>query len=349
MGKKHNGLLVAGVASKIGFMSSEAPALNLQEGSGPAAKAAYLDLFLRSLDAILLVDITSGKIVEANDSAAKTFRLPLDALYTKTVYDYCAPEFLAEFKKMLRIASRRYHPKILEVPLLVGAPVEPIITELAASPLKLNDQSEVLQLIFRDITDKKKHLRQIEEANKKLEELATTDGMTGLTNFRQFMKLLEAEHVRCVRYKSNYSVVFCDIDHFKKYNDNNGHPAGDALLKGFAKLVRACVRNTDVPARYGGEEFVVLCPETNIKDAWIVAERIRQSVAASKFPNGDKQPLGMLSVSIGVASFPQDGTDFKQVLKTADDMLYFCKANGRNRVTMSKGLGNNPPIPKKHD
>src|SRR5690606_17764697 len=136
-------------------------------------------------------------------------------------------------------------------------------------------------------------------------------------NFRAFSKALELEHTRSSRYKSCYSLIFCDIDHFKKYNDQNGHPAGDALLKQFAKVLRACTRVTDVPARYGGEEFVVLCTETDIVQAQIVAERIRATTAGMKFPNAEKQPLGFLSCSIGVSSFPQDGETNADVLKKA--------------------------------
>jgi diguanylate cyclase (GGDEF)-like protein/PAS domain S-box-containing protein len=311
-----------------------------------SAKAAYQDLFLRSIDAILLVDITTGNILEVNDASVKVFRLPIEDLQGTNIYLYCRADFLSEFKKMIRIASRRYHPKTFEIPMIVGndiARIE-ITAEMAASPLKLNDQKEVLQLIFRDITEKKEaerkieeYIKQIEEANKKLEELATTDGMTGLTNFRQFSKLLEMEHIRSSRYGSSYAIVFCDIDHFKKYNDQNGHPAGDSLLKHFAKVLKACVRTTDVPARYGGEEFVVLCPETNQAQAAILAERIRSTVAAIKYPSGEKQPLGFVSCSIGISAYPQDGATGAEVLKAADGALYQSKSGGRNRVTMSKG------------
>lgn len=328
--------------------------------NSPASKAAYLDLFNRSIDAILLVDMSSGLIIEANDAAAKVFRKPLEQLQATNIYNYCEEYFLNDFKKMIRIAARRYHPKTFEVPLEMSAESSnvkiKVITELAASPLKLSDESEMLQLIFRDITEKKEnekkiaeYIVQIEEANKKLEELATTDGMTGLTNFRQFSKLIDLEHARAKRYKSNYSVIFCDIDHFKKYNDQNGHPAGDALLKAYAKLLKESVRTMDVAARYGGEEFVVLCPETDLDNAALLAERICKIIASTKFPFGEKQPMGFISISIGVSAYPQDGETYQDVLKGSDDALYQSKANGRNRVTLSKGFGKNPPIPPKKE
>ncbi len=309
------------------------------DNTTPSQKAAYQDLFERSIDAILLVDISNGKIQESNDSAERIFEISKQELNQMTLVDFCFPEYLQEYQKMIRIASRRYHPKLFELPLNVGtAPNrKSIVVEMALSPLKLKDGSEVLQCLFRDITELKEKERENAEYLKQIEAMATTDGMTGLTNFRQFTKMLEAEHMRAMRYKSKYSIVFCDIDHFKKYNDRNGHPAGDALLKDFANIFRAAVRTTDTPARYGGEEFVVILPETDIKGASIIAERIREKVAATKFQHAEGQPMGFVSISVGVSSYPQDGNDPKQVLKVADEMLYQSKHNGRNRVTVSQG------------
>lgn len=310
--------------------------------SEPSARAAYQDLFLRSIDGIALLDISSGQILEANDTASRLLRKPLQEINGTSFYDFCHADFMEHLRKMLRIAIRRYHPKTFEITLMVGNPSVPISVELSAGPLKLNNQTEVLQVILRDITEKKeseekiaRYIQQIEEANKRLEELATTDGLTGLTNFREFSRLLEMEHTRSARYGLTYTIIFCDIDHFKNYNDKNGHPAGDALLKQFSQVVRACVRTTDIPIRYGGEEFVVLCPQTEISQAHVVAERIRSTFASSKFAHYEKQPMGFLSCSIGVAAFPKDGKTPAQILQTADSLLYQSKSEGRNRVSVS--------------
>lgn len=317
-------------------MSNDSKVQNLTDTSTPSQKAAYQDLFERSIDAILLVNLSNGKIQEVNDSAERIFNISKTELITKTVYDFCPQEYLSEYQKMIRIGSRRYQPKLFELPFIVGNNRQ-IIVEMTISPLKLKDGNEVLQCIFRDITEMKDNEVKIQEYIKQIEAMATTDGMTGLTNFRQFTKLLENEHMRSMRYKSKYSIVFCDIDHFKKYNDRNGHPAGDALLKDFANILTAAVRTTDTPARYGGEEFVVILPETDIKGAAIIAERIREKIAKTQFQHGEGQPLGFVSISVGVSSFPQDGNDPKQVLKIADEMLYQSKHNGRNRITVSEG------------
>ncbi len=334
-------------------MSNAAYILDHDTPPSPSHKAHYQDLFLRSIDSILLVDMQTGVILEANDASEKVFRLATSTLVGRDIHEFCPAHVLGEFKKMLRIASRRYHPKTFELALSVGPAVlsplnrdpQHIEAEMAASPLKLVDGTEVLQLIFRDVTQEKENERkiqeyiaQIETANKMLEEMATTDGMTGLTNFRQFSKLLEAEHARAERYHSKYTILFCDIDHFKKYNDANGHPAGDALLKEYAALLKSSARTTDVVARYGGEEFIILCPETDLDQGALLAERIRETIQNTPFANREKQPLGFVSCSIGVSNYPKCGTTKESVVKAADDVLYESKQGGRNRVSIAKLL-----------
>ena len=119
--------------------------------SSPSAKAAYQDLFERSIDAILLVDIATGMIREANDSAERIFEIPKLDLTQMTINDFCPAEYQAEYQKMIRIGSRRYHPKLFELPFIVGTlqTRKTIVVEMAISPLKLKDGNEVLQCIFR--------------------------------------------------------------------------------------------------------------------------------------------------------------------------------------------------------
>ncbi|MBI3534500.1 MAG: GGDEF domain-containing protein [Deltaproteobacteria bacterium] len=133
-------------------------------------------------------------------------------------------------------------------------------------------------------------------------------------------------------------LIFCDVDNFKHYNDRNGHPAGDEVLKGVAEVLRTNPRNTDFAARYGGEEFVVLCPQTPLESALVLAERIRENIANKPFPFMEFQPLKKISISIGVATYPFDGKTSDEVLKSADEALYNSKTNGRNQVTSSYQL-----------
>ena len=159
-----------------------------------------------------------------------------------------------------------------------------------------------------------------------------TDGLTGLYNRRHFQERLVAEESRSRRHRHPFSIIMLDIDHFKNYNDTCGHPTGDKALTIIARLIRAEVRDIDIVARYGGEEFIVVLTETDKAGAWKVAERIRKKVADHKFPHAQVQPDKRLTVSLGVACFPDDGDDAKDVVERADESLYQAKKLGRNRV-----------------
>ena len=166
-------------------------------------------------------------------------------------------------------------------------------------------------------------------------ELSEIDGLTGVKNRRSFLKMLGLEVSRAHRYSKFFGLMMLDIDHFKNYNDTNGHPQGDVLLKMIADKIGEKMRETDAVGRYGGEEFIVLLPETTKEDTLIIAERIRSAIAEYKFPRADKQPDGKLTVSIGVSAYPEDGDSDKKIIQAADDALYTAKALGRNRVIVA--------------
>lgn len=162
------------------------------------------------------------------------------------------------------------------------------------------------------------------------EKAAKTDSLTGLYNHRTFYERLgkEMEFIKSKGLRKNpISALILDIDFFKKVNDDFGHPAGDEVLKQVAKILGECVRATDIVARYGGEEFAVVLPLANKNKAAEVAERIRANVEGADFPVNRK-----ITVSIGVAAFPEDGKDPQTLMKVADEALYSAKEGGRNRI-----------------
>ncbi len=166
-----------------------------------------------------------------------------------------------------------------------------------------------------------------------LQGMASTDGRTGLPNSRTFDEALET----CLARRGEgdpASVLMLDIDHFKAFNDRNGHPAGDRALRAFAGILRATIRDGDVAARYGGEEFVVLLPGASTTDAVAVAERIRALTEETVI---DLSPghRDQITVSAGVATWPADGTDQVKLLEVADAALYRAKTMGRNRVVVA--------------
>jgi diguanylate cyclase (GGDEF)-like protein len=171
----------------------------------------------------------------------------------------------------------------------------------------------------------------------KTKKLAITDELTSLYNHRHFVHLFKEEIKRSRRYDRPLSVMLIDIDHFKNYNDTHGHIKGNEVLKKFSAVMADSVRDIDLVARYGGEEFGIILPETGKDYALECAERIREAVEKFKFNGEEKQPLGLLTASIGIATFPDDAKREDTLLDRADVALYQAKKEGRNRVV---GYGN---------
>lgn len=173
---------------------------------------------------------------------------------------------------------------------------------------------------------------ELQKARDELRQLAITDGLTGLYNYRYFKEQLQQELNRALRHELKVSVAMIDIDHFKHYNDTHGHPAGDQILKIIARLLKDNIRNIDLAARYGGEEFSLVLIETNKASAKIAAEKIRKLIEDHTFDYEESQPNGKITISMGVATFPEDGTEFEKLVQVADKRLYLAKQAGRNRT-----------------
>lgn len=168
----------------------------------------------------------------------------------------------------------------------------------------------------------------------RMERLATTDGLTGLNNHRNFQEILAKEIERSRRYKRPLALLIMDIDHFKKFNDTYGHPVGDLVLKEIALCIQKSIRINDIPARYGGEEFVVIVPETTEQGALVTAERIRTTIEEHVVNSLDRQLK--VTVSIGCSAYPEWATNQAELIETADKALYTAKGSGRNKVTLFK-------------
>ena len=165
---------------------------------------------------------------------------------------------------------------------------------------------------------------------------ANTDSLTGLNNRNYLFHMAQNYVEKAIREGTPISLFLFDIDNFKHYNDTNGHDDGDRLLQELSEVVRTVTRKNSVIVRYGGEEFIVMLPGINKEDAFIYAERLREKIALYPFAHRETQPLGYVSISGGVASFPFDGESIYKVIQLADMALYKAKAEGRNRVIMHK-------------
>ncbi len=181
--------------------------------------------------------------------------------------------------------------------------------------------------------------QELHNVNRVLESMARLDGLTQIANRRSFDERIKVELARCFRNSSPLSLMICDIDCFKQYNDTYGHLAGDTTLKKVAKALEGVFhRATDLVARYGGEEFVVLLPDTPVADAFNMTENMIKACAELAIPHkASKADVDHVSISIGVASASgDDQIDVAELISRADEALYHSKEDGRNRATLSK-------------
>ena len=167
-----------------------------------------------------------------------------------------------------------------------------------------------------------------------IEFLSVTDGLTGLSNRRQFDYSINREFNKSRKYPSDLCFAILDIDHFKSFNDTYGHQAGDAVLRQVAQTIKRNVRATDIVCRYGGEEMSVILTNTDKEDALFNAKRVRKAVAERMFKLNATQEKHV-TISVGVSTYPMDGETNQELIQVADDGLYYAKEHGRNQVGIS--------------
>jgi diguanylate cyclase (GGDEF)-like protein len=201
------------------------------------------------------------------------------------------------------------------------------VRDSAGQEAVARDQAQLLEMIAERAGLALANLRLREE----LQDQATRDPLTGLYNRRHMQEMLSREERRARRQDKPLGIIMLDVDHFKQINDRYGHEAGDRVLQAIAEELRQQVRSWDIACRYGGEEFTIVMPETGLAACSLRAEELRRAVERLDL-RCDGTPLGPLSISLGVASLPEHGATWQEVLATADQALYAAKAAGRNRV-----------------
>jgi diguanylate cyclase (GGDEF)-like protein len=207
----------------------------------------------------------------------------------------------------------------------------------------VNSRSEVgyLTEVFNDMVARLRQGREelasinetLRQKNVELHEISITDSLTRLYNRKHLMETLDREVTRSERYSHPFSLLIIDIDHFKKYNDTYGHLAGDEVLRRLASVFKETIRSSDYAARYGGEEFIIILPEISPEQGVEAAERIRRKVGEQRF-EGDGEAIEV-TISVGVASYPENGEDAETVIRNADEALYEAKKLGRNQVILA--------------
>ncbi len=205
---------------------------------------------------------------------------------------------------------------------------------VTAAPLVTLDGTPGIVTQFKDITDRKQAEAALAKANIALAQMARMDSLTQLPNRRSFDENIEQEWRRLAREEQDLSLVMCDIDCFKQYNDTYGHQAGDECLRQVAKALGDCVRRAgDLACRYGGEEFIFLLPNTPLNGAIQFAEQVRKAVEALTLPHGTSRAASVVTLSLGVATqIPCLNILPEVLIKASDDALYQAKESGRNCV-----------------
>jgi diguanylate cyclase (GGDEF)-like protein len=176
-----------------------------------------------------------------------------------------------------------------------------------------------------------------------LRQQTIRDPLTSLFNRRYMQESLDREVRRAVRSKRPLGIVMLDIDHFKNFNDSFGHHAGDLMLREFGKLLTIHVRGEDIICRYGGEEFVLILPEASLEATRLRAEELRKAASLLKLES-QGQYLGGVTISIGVAGFPDHGESAESIMRAVDQALYRAKAEGRDRVVVARGIKDRPTL-----
>lgn len=205
-------------------------------------------------------------------------------------------------------------------------------SDLIMKPIRLEDLLLRINMVIKNRCERNEHNRKLEE----LKNLSIQDDLTGLFNSRQFYRHISQEVERSNRYFRSLSLILMDVDNFKSLNDNYGHLCGDEILAGMGTIIKSAIRRQDTAYRYAGDEFTIILPETEMKKAVAVAERVRQMVESEAHLFSSPCRLNV-TVSIGVVEYLTD-EEIKSFVHRADSAMYAAKRKGRNKISMAPVL-----------
>lgn len=273
-------------------------------------------------DGVISID-TNETILFANNAAKHIFQN--NHLVGQSINSLLPKKFRSKHSQYLKsfehsnVPSRPMHMRADVMGLRKDGSHVPL--EISIARISVEGETEMTALV-RDTTEKNKLIRE-------LNHISTIDKLTSLYNRRYAESLVQTEFERAKRYASPLSLLFIDIDHFKRFNDNFGHSVGDRILQSVASIIHANVRDVDSACRWGGEEILVVAPGLTIDAALILSERLRGSVAAAKVDYKSRELS--VTVSIGLASLSNEHSYAEELIETADENMYTAKRNGRNQ------------------
>ena len=248
--------------------------------------------------------------------------------------------------------ASRFSDRVGMIPFLFNGVLILVVVEMArrtrVKAITAKEEAEAAnEQLLLELSKRRQTEQELEESNRKLIAMSSTDGLTGIANRRHFDEALAREYARLARSGAQLSLIMIDVDYFKLFNDNYGHVCGDECLKKIARVIDECTeRPADVAARYGGEEFACILPETGLRGALQVAERIRQGIIDMAIPHEWSDVADCVSASLGVVTVQCGSSELvSEIVAHADEFLYKAKSNGRNRVECNEITGQSQVAP----
>ncbi len=292
----------------------------------------YRRLFEAAQDGILILDAKTGRIVDVNPYLIKMLGYSRGEFVEKMLWEVGAFKDINASKGAFLALQENEYIRYKHLPL--RAKDGKLIEVEFVSNVYLEGGKKVIQCNIRDITEGKKTQDALLKDDALLREYSIRDHLTGLFNRRYLEETLERELLRASRKQLTLGIIMLDVDDFKRFNDTCGHAAGDAILQALGNLLLENVRGEDIPSRYGGDEFIVVLPDASRTVTDERAESICESAKQFHLPF-EGQTLEAVTLSLGVAVFPEDGFTGTAVLRAADSALYRAKHEGRGRVVVA--------------
>jgi diguanylate cyclase (GGDEF)-like protein/PAS domain S-box-containing protein len=289
----------------------------------------YRRLFEATQDGILLLNAETGMIEDVNPYLINALGYSRDEFIQKKLWEVGAFRDVESCQDALETLQKNEHIRYEDLPL--RAKNGQLMHVEFVSSVYMVGNEKVIQCNIRDITERKQAQDELRKSEALLRELAIRDYLTGLFNRRYMEETLERELLRAARKQISLGIIMLDVDDFKQFNDLYGHALGDSILCELGKLLLTHVRGEDVACRYGGDEFILVLPGSPRPATHERAELICE-LAKQIRPHYKGQVLDAITLSLGVAVFPEDGSDSAAILRAADNALYSAKRQGRGRV-----------------